>query len=90
MALSGQNSRLEALMDYYAGLDPAQFEEEAGKLDDLPWSERIMVGYLLFARWGEEDPEAAKSYLETTEALSQESKDRIKRWGSGGGRGRGR
>lgn len=65
MALPGQNSRLEALMDYYAGLDPSQFEEEAGKLEDLPWSERIMVGYLLFSRWGEEDPTAAMAYTKT-------------------------
>jgi len=37
--------------------------------------------------WMRQDPEAANSYLESTEALSKESKDRIKRWGSGG-RGR--
>ncbi|MCP5538194.1 MAG: hypothetical protein H7A51_18425 [Akkermansiaceae bacterium] len=65
MALPGQNARLQALMDYYAGLDPSQFEEEAKKLEDLPWSERIMVGYLLFARWGEEDPTAAMAYTKT-------------------------
>lgn len=65
MALPGQNNRLQALMDYYAGLDPSQFEEEAKKLEDLPWSERIMVGYLLFARWGEEDPTAAMAYTKT-------------------------
>lgn len=65
MTLPGQNARLQALMDYYAGLDPSQFEEEAKKLEDLPWSERIMVGYLLFARWGEEDPTAAMAYTKT-------------------------
>ncbi|MBT8044252.1 MAG: hypothetical protein KJO79_04815 [Verrucomicrobiae bacterium] len=65
MSLPGQNNRLQALMDYYAGLDPNQFEEEAKKLEDLPWSERIMVGYLLFARWGEEDPTAAMAYTKT-------------------------
>ncbi len=65
MALPGQNNRLQALMDYYAGLNPSQFEEEAKKLEDLPWSERIMVGYLLFARWGEEDPTAAMAYTKT-------------------------
>jgi len=65
MALPGQNVRLQALMDYYAGLDPSQFEEEAKKLEDLPWSERIMVSYLLFARWGEEDPTAAMAYTKT-------------------------
>lgn len=65
MELPGQNNRLQALMDYYAGLDPSEFEEEAKKLEDLPWSERIMVGYLLFARWGEEDPTAAMAYTRT-------------------------
>jgi hypothetical protein len=65
MALPGQNKRLQALMDYYAGLHPSQFEDEAKKLEDLPWSERIMVGYLLFARWGEEDPTAAMAYTKT-------------------------
>ncbi|MFK7911926.1 MAG: hypothetical protein AB8F34_15195 [Akkermansiaceae bacterium] len=65
MSLPGQNNRLQALMDYYAGLDPSQFEEEAKKLEDLPWSERIMVGYLLFARWGEEDPTAAMDYTKS-------------------------
>ena len=65
MALPGQNSRLQALMDYYAGLDPSQFEDEAGKLEDLPLSERIMVGYLLFSRWGEEDPTAAMAHTKT-------------------------
>ena len=59
LSIPGQNNRLTALMDYYAQLDPSQFEEEAKKLENLPWSERMMVGYLLFARWGEEDPTAA-------------------------------
>lgn len=41
--------------------------------------------------WMRQDKEAATQYLETTESLSQESKDRIQRWSSGGGgRGRGR
>lgn len=65
MELPGQNNRLQALMDYYAGLDPSKFEEEAKNLEDLPWSERIMVGYLLFARWGEEDPTAAMDYTKS-------------------------
>ncbi len=65
MALPGQSNRLTALLEYYAGLDPSQFEEEAKKLEDLPWSERMMVGYLLFARWGEEDPTAAMAYTKT-------------------------
>lgn len=65
MALPGQNNRLQALMNYYAGLSPDEFKEEADKLEELPWSERIMVGYLLFARWGEEDPTAAMAYTKT-------------------------
>ena len=65
MTLPGQNNRLQALMDYYAGLNPSQFEEEAKKLEELPWSERIMVGYLLFSRWGEEDPTAAMAYTKS-------------------------
>jgi len=65
LAIPGQNNRLKALMEYYAGLDPSQFEEEAKKMEDLPWSERVMVGYLLFARWGEEDPTAAMAYTKT-------------------------
>lgn len=65
MALPGQNNRLTALMNYYSGLDPSEFEDEAKKLEELPWSERMMVGYLLFARWGEEDPTAAMAYTKT-------------------------
>lgn len=65
LALPGQNNRLRALMNYYAGLAPSQFQEEADKLQELPWSERIMIGYLLFARWGEEDPMAAMAYTKT-------------------------
>ena len=41
--------------------------------------------------WMRQDKEAATQYLETTESLSKESKDRIKQWSGGGGdRGRGR
>ncbi|MGB2091355.1 MAG: hypothetical protein ACPH2J_05625 [Akkermansiaceae bacterium] len=65
MSLPGQNTRLRALMNYYAGLSPSEFKEEADKLEELPWSERIMVGYLLFAQWGEKDPTAAMDYTKT-------------------------
>lgn len=54
-----QTARVQMLLDYYANLDPALFEEEAGKLDELPFSERILASYLLFAQWGEVDPIAA-------------------------------
>jgi len=65
LATPGQSARTQALLDFYASLDPSQFAEEAKKLEDLPWSERIMAGYLLFARWGEEDPTAAMAYTKT-------------------------
>jgi len=65
LALPGHNNRIRALMDYYAGLAPSQFQEEADKLEELPWSERIMLGHLLFAHWGEEDPTAAMAYTKT-------------------------
>jgi len=65
MELPGQNSRLRALMDYYEGLPVSEFQNEAKKLEDLPWNERIMVGNLLFARWGEKDPTAAMAYTQT-------------------------
>jgi len=65
LAVPGQSSRFQALMDYYAGLSPSEFESEAAKLEDLPWSDRFMVGNLLFARWGEEDPTAAMAYTQT-------------------------
>ncbi|MBK1854135.1 hypothetical protein JO972_04160 [Verrucomicrobiaceae bacterium 5K15] len=65
LATRGQSARTQALLDFYASLDPSQFADEAKKLEDLPWSERIMAGYLLFARWGEEDPTAAMAYTKT-------------------------
>ncbi|BDS08055.1 hypothetical protein NT6N_30950 [Oceaniferula spumae] len=65
LALPGTSNRMQSLLDFYAGLDPSQFEDEAKKLEDLPWSERVMAGYLLFARWGEEDPTAAMAYTKT-------------------------
>lgn len=58
----GQTARLQSLLDYYAALDPAQFEAEAENLDDLPFSERMIASYLLFSRWAEVDPQAALAY----------------------------
>jgi len=58
----GQFNRLEALMEYFADLDPSQFESEAAKLDALPFQERIMSAFLLFSRWGEVDPLGAMVY----------------------------
>lgn len=54
-----QTARVQMLLDYYANLDPVLFEEEAAKLEELPFSERILASYLLFAEWGEVDPIAA-------------------------------
>jgi hypothetical protein len=58
----GQTSRIQALMDYYAGLTPEQLEAEAAKLEDLPMGERIMASFLLFGKWAETDPMAAMAY----------------------------
>ncbi len=58
----GQTNRLQALMDFYAGLSPAQLEAEAAKLEDLPMSERMVASFLLFGKWAETDPLAAMAY----------------------------
>ncbi len=60
----GQTNRIQALMDYYAGLSPAQLEVEAGKLEDLPMNERLMASFLLFGKWAETDPIAAMAYTD--------------------------
>ena len=60
----GQSDRLQALMNFYAGLTPEQLEAEAAKLEDLPMSERIMASLLLFGKWAETDPTAAMAYTE--------------------------
>jgi hypothetical protein len=60
----GQSNRIQALMDYYAGLSPAQLEAEAAKLENLPMAERIMASFLLFGKWAETDPIAAMAYTE--------------------------
>ena len=63
--LPGSNNRIQALMDFYAGLTPGQLEEEARKLESLPINERMMASFLLFGRWGETDPTAAMSFAST-------------------------
>lgn len=63
--LPGSNNRIQALMDFYAGLTLGQLEEEARKLENLPMNERIMASFLLFGRWGESDPTAAMSFAGT-------------------------
>jgi hypothetical protein len=63
--LPGNSTRIQALMDFYAGLSPEQLAEEAGKLEALPMNERIMASFLLFGRWAEVDPTAAMSFSNT-------------------------
>ncbi|MES2475080.1 MAG: hypothetical protein V4640_04820, partial [Verrucomicrobiota bacterium] len=63
--MPGNSTRIQALMDFYAGLSPEQLAEEAGKLDALPMNERIMASFLLFGRWAEVDPTAAMSFSNT-------------------------
>lgn len=60
--MPGNSTRIQALMDFYAGLSPEQLAEEASKLDGLPMSERIMASFLLFGRWAEVDPTAAMAH----------------------------
>ena len=60
--MPGNSDRIKALLDFYAGLSPAQLQEEAYKLEGLPMSERIMASFLLFGRWAEKDPQAAMAY----------------------------
>ena len=61
----GQMARMQSLLDLYAGMDAAQLEAEAAKLDSLPMAERIMASFLLFGRWAEVDPTAAMSFSST-------------------------
>jgi cytochrome c553 len=61
----GQNNRIQALLDFYAGLTPEQLEAEAAKLESLPFNERLMASILLFGRWAEVDPTAAMAYSNT-------------------------
>lgn len=63
--LPGNSTRVQALMEFYAGLTPEQLAEEAGKLDNLPMNERIMASFLLFGRWAEVDPTAAMAFSNT-------------------------
>lgn len=57
-----QTARVQALLDYYSKLSPDQYESEAEKLEDLPFSERILASYLLFSQWAETDAEGALAY----------------------------
>ena len=59
LAEPGQTNRILSLLQYYADLDPSEFENEASKLQGLPMSQRMLAMNLLFARWAETDPHAA-------------------------------
>jgi hypothetical protein len=63
--MPGNSGRVQALLDLYANLSPDQFESEAGKLEDLPMSERMLASFLLFGRWAETDPTAAMAFSNT-------------------------
>jgi hypothetical protein len=63
--MPGNSTRIQALLEYYAGLTPDQLADEATKLDGLPMNERIMASFLLFGRWAEVDPTAAMAFSNT-------------------------
>ncbi|MGL5019881.1 MAG: hypothetical protein ACRDBP_17225, partial [Luteolibacter sp.] len=63
--MPGNSTRVQALLDFYAGLTPEQLAEEATKLDGLPMGERMMASFLLFGRWAEVDPTAAMAFSNT-------------------------
>ncbi len=55
-AAPGQMARLQGLIELYSGLSNEAYAEEADKLSELPFNERILGAYLLFAAWAEVDP----------------------------------
>jgi hypothetical protein len=59
LAEPGQTNRIMSLLEYYAELDPDQFESEVQKLQGLPMSQRMLAMNLLFSRWAETDPKGA-------------------------------
>lgn len=63
--MPGNSTRVQALLDFYAGLSPDQLAEEAGSLDKLPMGERMLASFLLFGRWAEVDPTAAMAFSST-------------------------
>ena len=60
--MPGNMDRIKALLDFYAGLTPAQLQAEAYKLDGLPMSERVMASFLLFGKWAEKDAQGAMDF----------------------------
>lgn len=64
-ATPGQTARLQALVDLYSGLSSEEFANEAEKLDNLPFNERILNAYILFAAWAEVSPYEAFDHANT-------------------------
>lgn len=64
-ATPGQTARLQALVDLYSGLSSEEFAGEADKLEDLPFNERILSAYILFAAWAEKSPYEAFDHANT-------------------------
>lgn len=62
MTEPSQTSRVKGLIDLYTNMDPALFADEAAKLEDLPFSERLLASFLLFSAWSESDPLAAMEH----------------------------
>ncbi|TAE90828.1 MAG: hypothetical protein EAZ81_08565 [Verrucomicrobia bacterium] len=61
-AIPGQLQRMQALLEFYAGLTPEEMEAEAKKLESMNMPERMMASYVLFAKWAETDPVSAMAY----------------------------
>lgn len=57
-----QTSRVQAMLDFYSQLAPEDYAVEADKIENLPFSERILASYLLFSQWAETDAEGALTY----------------------------
>ncbi|MDB4265447.1 hypothetical protein N9891_01715 [bacterium] len=64
-ALPGQLARMQALIELYSGMSSEEFAGEADKLDDLPFNERLLNAYVLFAAWGETSPYEAFDHANT-------------------------
>lgn len=64
-ALPGQTDRIQKLIDFYADLAPSEFKDQAETLNELPFSERILASYLLFASWAEVAPYDALEHANT-------------------------
>jgi len=65
LAEPGHTNRIMSLLQYYADLDPSQFESEMQKLQGLPMSQRMLAMNLLFSRWAETDPQGALEQSKT-------------------------